>query len=158
MPDAEQPPVTERGGIKLDRLAPVLYAAMARAVAEWGWSVPDWDDVLCANSGILAAARVGWLAAAGAAREQVVAEVEAERERVRSAAEGMKVTLTRPGNGPAHAQAVEVVPLPALLRLLGPEPGNDGREAVAGTRIEAAGGDETPPPAQALSAPEVSNR
>ncbi len=49
---------------------------------------------------------------------------EAERERIRSAAEALKFTLFRPGNGPAHTQALDVVPLADLLGLLGDEEGN----------------------------------
>lgn len=49
----------------------------------------------------------------------VAKAVAAERERIRSAAEGLKFTLFRPGNGPAQTQALDVVPLADLLRLLG---------------------------------------
>lgn len=48
----------------------------------------------------------------------VARAVKAERDRIRSAAEGLKVTLYRPGNGPAQTQAIDVVPLADLLGLL----------------------------------------
>lgn len=48
----------------------------------------------------------------------VARAVAAERERIRSAAHGLKVTLFRPGNGPGQAQALDVVPLADLLGLL----------------------------------------
>ena len=46
------------------------------------------------------------------------AAVAAERERIRAAADDLKVTFWRPGNGPAHTQALDVVPLTDLLGLL----------------------------------------
>jgi hypothetical protein len=47
----------------------------------------------------------------------------AERERVRVAATEASFTLFRPGNGPAHGQALAVLPLGELLAILGEEPG-----------------------------------
>ena len=87
----------------------------------------------------------------------VARALEAERERIRAAAGGLAVTLTRPGNGPAHGQAIDVVPLPVLLRLLGPEPASG--QAETGTREpREAGADEktgeAPGTVQALTAPQ----
>ncbi len=48
----------------------------------------------------------------------VARAVAAERGRIRSAAEALKFTLFRPGNGPAQAQALDVVPLADLPGLL----------------------------------------
>lgn len=70
--------------------------------------------------------------------------VAAERERIRAGVTTLKVTLARPGNGPAHAKAVEVVPLPALLRVLGAKPGSARAEDNAGGPQEAGDGDGTP--------------
>jgi hypothetical protein len=52
------------------------------------------------------------------------AAVAAERERIRHLAADLKFTLYRPGpgNGPAHTQALDVVPLGELDKLLGPQP------------------------------------
>ncbi len=49
----------------------------------------------------------------------VTRTVTAERKRIREAADGLKVTLFRPGNGPGQTQALDVVPLADLLGLLG---------------------------------------
>lgn len=49
---------------------------------------------------------------------EVAEAVKAERERIREAAEGLKFTLFRPGNGPAQTQALDVVPLADLPGLL----------------------------------------
>ena len=47
--------------------------------------------------------------------------VAAEQERIRTAAREAAFTLFRPGNGPAHGQSMEVVPLGELLAILGGE-------------------------------------
>lgn len=57
---------------------------------------------------------------------EVAEAVAAERERIRSAADGLKFTLFRPGNGPAHTQALDVVPLEALLGILGKDGDGNG--------------------------------
>ena len=44
-----------------------------------------------------------------------------EQERIRTAATEASFTLFRPGNGPAHGQSMEVVPLGELLAILGEE-------------------------------------
>jgi hypothetical protein len=43
----------------------------------------------------------------------------AERDRVRATVTAASFTLFRPGNGPAHGQSLEVVPLAELLAVLG---------------------------------------
>ena len=45
----------------------------------------------------------------------------AEQERIRAAAREAAFTLFRPGNGPAHGQSIEVVPLGEMLAILGEE-------------------------------------
>ena len=78
----------------------------------------------------------GELAAFGVAMERAqealagadarIAEaVEAERERIRSGAGDLKFTLFRPGDGLGQTHALDVVPLEALLGLLGKGDGDD---------------------------------
>jgi hypothetical protein len=65
--------------------------------------------------GLMAERLEGLLAEARALADSAAAD---ERERIRAGAGSLKVTLSRPGNGPAQAQALEVVPLEGLLGLL----------------------------------------
>ena len=51
----------------------------------------------------------------------IAGALAAERERIRTAAREASFTLFRPGNGPAHGQSMEVVPLGELLAILGEE-------------------------------------
>lgn len=60
-----------------------------------------------------------------AAYVELEAEVAAERERLRAAVEALSFSVTQPGNGP---QSVAVVPLGALLALLGPELDGDATD------------------------------
>lgn len=55
---------------------------------------------------------------------EVAEAVTAERDRIRTAAESLKLTLWHPGNGPGQEQPLDVVPLADLLALLGTEDGN----------------------------------
>jgi hypothetical protein len=48
----------------------------------------------------------------------------AERKRIREAVDALKFTLFRPGNGPAHTEAMDVVPMEGLIGFLAP--GGDG--------------------------------
>lgn len=58
-------------------------------------------------------------------REQVARAAEAERERIRSGAGDLKFTFFRPGDGLGQTHALDVVPLEALLGLLGNGDGDD---------------------------------
>ena len=49
----------------------------------------------------------------------IAGAVSAERERIRAGAEALRVTLFRPGNGPAHGQWVDVVAWDALVKVIG---------------------------------------
>ena len=51
----------------------------------------------------------------------IAGALAAERERIRTAAREASFTLFRPGNGPAHGQSMEVVPLGEMLAILGEE-------------------------------------
>ena len=81
---------------------------------------------------------------------EVTQAVEAERERIRAAVTDLKFTLFRPGNGPADTRSLmDVVPLDALLALLGPEPDGDGPDGTG------EGGGSPFAPAVLLAAPEI---
>lgn len=53
------------------------------------------------------------------------AAATAERDRIRAAAEGLRVIFWRPGNGPGREEALEVVPLADLLGILAKGDGDD---------------------------------
>jgi hypothetical protein len=61
------------------------------------------------------------------ADERIAQAVKAERERIRAAVAHMKFTLFRQGTGTGQTLDMAVVPLDALLALLGPEPDGDSR-------------------------------